>query len=103
MAEELPVSLTPSDRMIPLVFDQNQKFLVKYPYRERWLSETKRPGFLLIPSKIHTDESLFEGRAGSGVFFRRNLITWNTSLSETWPLFFRLKYYCILLFEQMHE
>jgi hypothetical protein len=41
MVEELPVSLTPSDRMIPLeVFDQNQKFLVKYPSRERWLSET---------------------------------------------------------------
>jgi hypothetical protein len=38
MMENFPVSLVSSDRMIPLeVFDQ--KFLVEYPSRERWLSE----------------------------------------------------------------
>jgi hypothetical protein len=41
--------------------------IVKYPSREIWLSEAETwlasDGLIL-----HTDGSLFEGRAGSGVF-----------------------------------
>jgi hypothetical protein len=47
------------------VFDR--KYLVEYPSREIWLSEAEA----WLPSdglKFYTDESLFEGRAGSGVF-----------------------------------
>jgi hypothetical protein len=57
--EECPV--------IPLeVFDQ--QFLLKYPSREKWLSEVEA----LLPSdgqKFYTDGSLFEGNVGFEVFF----------------------------------
>jgi hypothetical protein len=40
VVEELPVTLAPSDGMIPLdVFDQ--KFLIENPSRERWLSRAE--------------------------------------------------------------
>jgi hypothetical protein len=68
---EFPVSLVPSDRMIPLkVLDQ--KFLVEYPSKERRLFKTEA----LLPSdglKLYTDGYLFEGRADSGVFFSEEL------------------------------
>jgi hypothetical protein len=54
------------------VFDR--KYLVEYLSREIWLSEAEAS----LPSdglKFYTDGSLFEGRACSGVFFRRNLIS----------------------------
>jgi hypothetical protein len=64
--EDFPVLLAPSDSMLPLeVFDR--KYLVEYFSREVWLSETEA----WLPSaglKFYTDGSLFEGRAGSGVF-----------------------------------
>jgi hypothetical protein len=59
--EDFPVLLTPSDRMLPLkVFDRI--YLVEYPSREIWLSEAE--AWL----KLYNDGSLFEDRAGSGVF-----------------------------------
>jgi hypothetical protein len=63
--EDFPVLLAPSDCMLPLeVFDR--KYLVEYP--PLGLSEAEE----WLPSdglKFYTDLSLFEGRAGSGVFF----------------------------------
>jgi hypothetical protein len=65
--KDLPVLLAPSESMLPLdVFDR--KYLVEYPFREIWLSETEA----WIPSdglKHYTDGSLFQGRAGYGVFW----------------------------------
>jgi hypothetical protein len=69
--ENYPVLLAPppSDSMLPLeVFDR--KYLVEYPYRKIWLSEAEA----WLPSdglKFYTDGSLFEGKAGSGVFFSK--------------------------------
>jgi ribonuclease HI len=64
--EDFPVLLAPSDSMLPLeVFDR--KYLVEYRSREIWLSEAEA----WVPSdalKFYTDGSLFEGKAGSGVF-----------------------------------
>jgi hypothetical protein len=64
--EDFPVLLAPSDSMLPLeVFDR--KYLLEYPSREIWLSEAEA----WLPSdglKFYTNGSLFEGRAGSGVF-----------------------------------
>jgi hypothetical protein len=59
--EEVPVLLASSDRML-LLEEFDRKYLVKYFSREIWLSETE--AWL----KTYTDGSLFEGRAGSGVF-----------------------------------
>jgi hypothetical protein len=65
--EDFPVLLTPSDSMLLLkVFDQ--KYLVENLSREIWLSEAET-WFLSDGLKFYTDGSLFEGRAGSGVFF----------------------------------
>jgi hypothetical protein len=65
--EEFPVLLAPSDSMLPLE-EFDRYYLVGYPSREIWLSEAVAwlpfDGF-----KFHTDGSLFEGRASSGVFF----------------------------------
>jgi hypothetical protein len=88
--ENFPVLLAPSDSMLPLeVFDR--KYLLEYPSKEIWLSKAEA----WVPSdglKFYTDGSLFEGRAGSGVFFRRNLVSSNLSLLERSPLFFRLRF-----------
>jgi hypothetical protein len=52
--KDFPVLLAPSDNMLSLhVFDR--KYIMEYPSRVLWLSEA--------------DGSLFEGMAGSGVFF----------------------------------
>jgi hypothetical protein len=71
--EDFPVLLAPSDSMLPLeVFDQ--KYLLEYPSREIWLFEAGA----WLPSdglKFYTYGSLFEGRAGIGVFFWRNSIS----------------------------
>jgi ribonuclease HI len=65
MVEEFPISLAPSDRTIPLkVFDQN--FLVKYPFRERWLSKAEA----VLPSdsrKVTLMDLCFEGRVDNRV------------------------------------
>jgi hypothetical protein len=63
--EDFPILLALSDSILPLeVFDR--KYLVKYPSREIWLSETEA----WLPTdglKFSIDGSLFEGRAGYGV------------------------------------
>jgi hypothetical protein len=63
---DFPVLLALSDSMQPLeVFDR--KYLLESPSREIWLSKTEA----WLPSdglKLYADGSLFEGRAGSGVF-----------------------------------
>jgi hypothetical protein len=60
--EDFPVLLVFSDSMLPLeVFDR--KYLV-----EIWLSEAE-PWLPSDGLKFYTGGSLFEGRAGSGVFF----------------------------------
>jgi hypothetical protein len=52
--------------MLPMeVFDQ--KYLVKYLSRKLWLSEAEA-WFSSDGLKSYTDGSLFESRAGSGVF-----------------------------------
>jgi hypothetical protein len=81
--EDFSLLLAPSDSMLPLeVFDR--KYLVEYPSREIWLSEAEA---------WHTDGSLYECRAGSGVFFRRNLISrQHLSLLERSPLSFKLRF-----------
>jgi hypothetical protein len=57
--EDFPVLLAPSDSILPLkVF--YRKYLVEYPSREIWMSEAE--------AWPPTDGSLFECRAGSGVF-----------------------------------
>jgi hypothetical protein len=65
--EDFPVLLAPSDSILPLeVFDW--KYLVQNPSSEIWLSEAE--AWLSSNSlKLYTDGSLFEGRAGSRVFF----------------------------------
>jgi hypothetical protein len=65
--KDFPVLLAPSDSMLPLkVF--NRQYLVEYPSREIWLIEAE--AWLTSDClKFYTDGSLFEGRAGSGVFF----------------------------------
>jgi hypothetical protein len=59
---------------------------VEYPSREIWLYEAE--AWL----KFYTDGTLFEGRAGAGVFFLRNLISRHLSLLERSPLSFRLRF-----------
>jgi hypothetical protein len=87
--EDFPVLLAPSDSMLLLeVFDQ--KYLVEYPFREIWLSKSEA----CLPFdglKFYTDGSLFEGK-GSGVFFRRNLMSRHLSLLERSPLSFRRRF-----------
>jgi hypothetical protein len=64
--EDFPFLLAPSVSMLPLeVFDR--KYLVEYPSKKIWLSDANA----WFPSdglKFYTDGSLFEDRAGSGVF-----------------------------------
>jgi hypothetical protein len=82
--EDFPVLLAP---FYSRVFDR--KYLVEYPSRKIWLSEAE--AWLLSDGlKFYTEGFLFEGRAGSGVFFRRNLISRHLSLLEHLPLSFRL-------------
>jgi hypothetical protein len=60
------VLLVPSDSMLPLeVFDR--KYLVEYPSKEIWLSETEA-WFACDGLILYTDASMFEDRVGSGVF-----------------------------------
>jgi hypothetical protein len=64
--EDFPVLLAPSVSMLPLeVF--NRKYLVEYPSKKIWLSAAE--AWLLSDGfKFYTYGSLFEDRAGSGVF-----------------------------------
>jgi hypothetical protein len=90
--EDFPVLLVPSDSILPLkVFDR--KYLVEYPSCEIWVWLSEAEAWL--PSdclKFYTDGSLFEASAGSGVFFRMNLISGHLLLLERSPLSFRLKF-----------
>jgi hypothetical protein len=64
---------------------------VEYPSRKIWLSEAEA----WLPSdglKFYIDGSLFEGRVGFGVLFRRNLISRHLSLLKCLPLSFRLRF-----------
>jgi hypothetical protein len=91
--EDFPVLLAPSDSMLPLeVFDR--KYLVQYPSREIWLSETEA----WLPSdgpKFYTDGFLFEGRAGSRVFFEELDINASFALG-TFATVFQAEVYTIM-------
>jgi hypothetical protein len=84
--EDFPALLAPSDSLLPLKkFDR--KYLVEYPSWKIWLSEAET--WLLSDGlTFYTEGCLFEGRAGSGVFWR-NLISRHLSLLEHSPLSFR--------------
>jgi hypothetical protein len=79
--------------VLPLkVFDQ--KYLVEYPYREIWLSELEA----WLPSdglKFYTDDSLFEGKADSGVFSEELDLKASFAL-ETFATIFQTEVYAIL-------
>jgi hypothetical protein len=83
------VLLAPSDSMLPLeVFVQ--KYLVEYPSKvsETWLRS--------IGLKFYTDRSLFEGRAGSGVFFSEELDLKASFALETFVISFQVDVYAML-------
>jgi hypothetical protein len=86
--EDFPILLAPSDSLLSLeVFDR--EYLLEYhSTQEIWLPEAAA----WLPSdgpKFFTVGFLFEGRAGSGVFFQRNLILRHLSLFKHSILSFR--------------
>jgi hypothetical protein len=86
--------------MLPLeIFDQ--QYLVNYPCRKIWLSETEA----WLPSdglKLYTDGSLFESRAGSEVFSEQLDLKASFVFETFTTVFFACSDYCLMELNDLH-